>query len=111
MALNVRQAKFLAAYVQCGNATEAAKVAGYAPRTAYSSGQRMLQHPEIQAVIGRSLKQTEVTVDRVIEEAARLAFLDPAEFYAVEGNLLPIHQMPENAGRALAGLGVGEGLQ
>lgn len=39
------KAKFVLAYD--GNATEAAKLAGYSPKTAYSMGSRLMQDPEV----------------------------------------------------------------
>lgn len=45
--LNVRQEKFCLEYAKCGNATEAAKIAGYAEKTAYSQGQRLLKNVEV----------------------------------------------------------------
>lgn len=38
---------FCQEYVKCGNATEAAKLAGYSEKTAYSQGQRLLKKAEI----------------------------------------------------------------
>ena len=45
--LNVRQDMFCREYAKCGNATEAAKKAGYAEKTAYSQGQRLLKNVEV----------------------------------------------------------------
>lgn len=45
--LNVRQEKFCLEYAKCGNATEAAKKAGYAEKTSYSIGQRLLKKVEV----------------------------------------------------------------
>jgi hypothetical protein len=44
----------------------------------------------------------------VIAELAAIAFLDPAKFYDESGNLLPIHDMPEAARRAITGIDVEE---
>ena len=49
--LNVRQKAFCEYYVECGNATEAAKKAGYSEKTAYSIGQRLLKKVEIKNYI------------------------------------------------------------
>lgn len=46
--LNVRQEKFCLEYAKCGNATESAKKAGYAEKTSYSIGQRLLKKVEVQ---------------------------------------------------------------
>ena len=45
--LNVRQEKFCLEYAKCGNATEAAKKAGYSEKTAKSIGQRLLTYVDI----------------------------------------------------------------
>lgn len=42
-----QQKAFCEYYIALGNATEAAKKAGYSVKTAYSSGQRLLKHVEI----------------------------------------------------------------
>ncbi len=33
--------------------------------------------------------------EAVLREYAAFAYLDPAQFYDADGNLLPIHEMPE----------------
>lgn len=45
--LNVRQESFCLEYAKCGNATESAKKAGYAEKTSYSIGQRLLKKVEV----------------------------------------------------------------
>lgn len=51
MKLTPKQEKFCELYASLGNATEAAKQAGYSEKTAYSQGQRMLKNVEIQKKI------------------------------------------------------------
>lgn len=51
--LSLKQQKFCEFYVQSGNATEAAKRAGYSEKTAYSIGQRLLKNVETQKYIKR----------------------------------------------------------
>lgn len=46
--MNVRQQKFCDYYLQSGNATEAAKKAGYSERTARAIGAENLTKPDIQ---------------------------------------------------------------
>lgn len=57
--LTEKQKKFVEEYLQSGNATESAKKAGYSDDTAYSSGQRLLKHVEIKAMIDSRLKDME----------------------------------------------------
>ena len=49
--LSLKQQKFCEYYVQSGNATEAAKKAGYSEITAYSIGTENLKKPEIENYI------------------------------------------------------------
>ena len=51
MTLNENQKKFCEFYVKNGNATESAKQAGYSENTAYSQGQRLLNHVEAKKYI------------------------------------------------------------
>jgi len=51
--LSPRQKIFCESYAETGNATEAAKAAGYSPKTAYSQGQRLLKNVEVQRYIRR----------------------------------------------------------
>ena len=46
--MTLKQIKFCDYYLQSGNATEAAKKAGYSEETAYSIGNENLKKPEIQ---------------------------------------------------------------
>lgn len=49
--LNIRQQKFAEAYADHGNATKAAKDAGYSERTAHAQGCDLLKHPDVRAYI------------------------------------------------------------
>lgn len=49
MALNVRQEKFAVEYARTGNATQAAKNAGYSQKTAYAQGSMLLKNLEVLA--------------------------------------------------------------
>lgn len=54
------------------------------------------------------LEKFNVTNERIIEEYSRLAFVDLAELYGEDGKLLPVHEMPEHARRAIAAIEVDE---
>ena len=73
------------------NATRAAEMAGYSPKTAYSQGQRLLKNVEvqraIQAAMDKRADKLEITADRVLQEIAKLAFLDPRKFFEDDGSL------------------------
>ena len=78
-----KQALFIQEYLIDLNATRAAIAAGYSPKTAYSIGQRLLKHVEIQGALEEAMKKrgqrTEITQDRILRELARIAFADPRD--------------------------------
>ena len=81
-----KQQQFVDEYLVDLNATQAAIRAGYSAKTAYSTGHENLRKPEIatavtEAQAGRA-KRLEVTADRVIEEFAKLAFANIADYVA-----------------------------
>lgn len=110
MMLNDKHQKFIAEYIIDLNATQAAKRAGYSDKTAYSQGQRLLKHAEIQAALTKELKsrekRTEVTQDRVLLEIARLAFQDPRKAFTESGSLKPIKEWPDEVAAAISSIEV-----
>lgn len=70
--LTDRQRRFVDEYLIDLNATQAAIRAGYAAKTAGSSGQRLLKHVEIQPAISEAMQKrqerTELTADEVIAD-------------------------------------------
>ena len=62
------------------NATQAAIRAGYSEKTAYSMGQRLLKHVEVDAAVSEAkakrAKRTELTQDMVVAEMVKLGFYD-----------------------------------
>jgi len=65
--LSDKQERFAQAYILHRNATEAAKAAGYSPRSAYNQGYRMLKNDEIVERIA-DLENELVTNIDVIDE-------------------------------------------
>lgn len=89
------------------NATQAAIAAGYSKKTAYSSGSRLLKRAEVKNRIDEIVKQQvdniTITSDRIIKELAFLGTADVSKAFDTNGNLLPIHEIPEDVRRAIAG--------
>lgn len=115
VALNQKQNTFVAEYLVDLNATQAAIRAGYSEKTAYSIGQRLLKHVEIQNAIQKAMKEreerTEITQDRVLKEYARIAFFDPRKLFDDRGFPLEISEIDDDTAAALAGLEVVEGKE
>ena len=57
MGLSLKQKRFCEEYAISGNATDAAKKAGYSEKTAYSIGTENLKKPEIQNYLSIRSKQ------------------------------------------------------
>lgn len=110
--LSDKQAKFVKEYLIDLNATQAAIRAGYSGKTAYSIGWENLKKPEIQEAITKYReflqKDTDVTPEKIIAEYAKLAFADPQQFYAGDGSLIPIPELPKHVAAALQGFEVNE---
>jgi len=68
--LNDRQLRFVQVYN--GNATEAAKKAGYSPKTAYSQGQRLLKKDEIRSAIG--IREVRASIRSIMTREERQEF-------------------------------------
>ena len=81
--LTRKQQLFVEEYLIDLNATQAAIRAGYSPNTANEQGARMLANVSIRACVDTSLaersKRTGVNQDRVIEELAKLAFVNATD--------------------------------
>lgn len=86
-----KQERFVAEYLVDLNATQAAIRAGYSAKTAYSAGQRLLKHVEIQKRVsagkGKQLAKAEITAERVIAEIARLCLSDVRKLFNDDGSL------------------------
>lgn len=75
-----KQKRFAEEYLIDLNATQAAIRAGYSPDTAKAIGSENLTKPDIRAQIDKAIaersKRTGVNADRVVQELAKVAFLN-----------------------------------
>lgn len=78
-----KQKRFVEEYLIDLNATQAAIRAGYSPDSARDIGCENLTKPSIKAAIDRAMaersRRTGINQDRVIQEIAKLAFLNPVD--------------------------------
>ncbi len=78
--LTSRQRLFVQAYLVDLNAAEAARQAGYSAKTAVTQGSRLYRNVHVRAAITAAMaaraQRLEVKADRVVLEAARIAFAD-----------------------------------
>lgn len=71
--MTLRQKKFCDEYIICGKATEAAIKAGYSPKTAKSSGQRLLTYVTVRSYIDQRLE--EINSEKIADAEEVLRYL------------------------------------
>jgi phage terminase small subunit len=110
--LSARQERFVDEYLVDLNGTQAAIRAGYSARTADVQAVQLLRKTKVAEAVAKRQKdrekRTEITQDRVLQEVARLAFLDIRKAFDEKGNLKPLHQLDDDTAAAVAGLDVSE---
>jgi phage terminase small subunit len=106
--LEPKQLRFIEEFTVDCNATQAAIRAGYSQRTARQIGYENLTKPYIQqAIKNRMEKHTEavgVTVERVLKELVRMAWVDIGEAYDENQCLKPLSEIPEDVRRAIVSI-------
>jgi phage terminase small subunit len=106
-ALTDKQRRFVDEYLIDLNASQAAVRAGYTgdPNTI---GPRLLANVGIRSLVARRMAdrshRTEITQDRVLQELARLAFVDLRKAYNEDGTLKKPHELDDDTAAAMAGL-------
>jgi len=106
--LTPRQESFCREYLVDLNATQAAIRAGYSPKTAQEQSSRLLSNVMVARRIaekGQShAKNTGLTIERLLQEAMRLAFFDIRKLVDKDGNPIPINQLDDDTAAAIQGL-------
>lgn len=110
---SARRTLFVEAYIANGNnATQAAIASGLSPKTAGSTGQRMLKHAEVQQKLAE--RQTQLAekfslrTEDVIRNLSQALYFDPRKLYRADGSLKAITELDDDTAAALAGLEVVE---
>lgn len=106
--LTAKQIKFCEEYLIDLNGTQAAIRAGYSKNTAKEIAYENLTKPHIVTYLTQRQRElqeaTGITPKRVLEEYAKVAFLDLRKFYTVDGSLKSIHDLDDHSAGALAGV-------
>ena len=83
--------KFCEAYLEKGNATEAAKIAGYSERTAYSQGCRLLKDVDCKAYIQERLNKARArnvaSADEVLQFLTRVMRGEEKDQFGLDASL------------------------
>lgn len=102
-----KQILFVQEYLIDLNATQAAIRAGYKHP---DIGRQLLTKTHVQEAIQKAMDaratRTEITQDLVLNEYAKIAFLDPRKFFDGRGHLIPIHELDDDTAASLAGMDV-----
>lgn len=89
-----RQAAFMDHWMVSRNATQAAIKAGYAKKAAKEAGYRTVTNAHVRAELDRRVAaqstRLEVTADRVIEELAKIAFANMADYMRPQADGSPV---------------------
>lgn len=89
------------------NGTQAAREAGYAKGSAAVTASRLLRKANIrrrvEELIAERVEQMAVDSKRVLKELGCIGTVDIGQAFDANGNLLPIHKIPEDVRRAIAG--------
>src|SRR6185437_10295402 len=99
--LTERQRRFVEQYLICGNASEAARRAGYSALSCKSAASQLTRSPRVaaalQAAKAARAQRTHIDAVRVLEEVARLSFVDLASLIDWSGEELRLRAPDEIA--------------
>jgi phage terminase small subunit len=105
-----KQRLFVREYCRHLNATRAAIAAGYSENSAKVTASRLLTNANVSAEIARitekTCKKLEISAENVLRELARLAFLDPRNFYDANGALRNVTELDDDTAACIAGMEV-----
>lgn len=89
--LTPKQQRFVDEYLIDLNATQAAIRAGYSPKYADREGHRLVENSRVSAAISLAMaersRRTGVSADRVLQELAKIAFVNAADVIGSDGSL------------------------
>lgn len=101
---------FVREYVKDFNGTRAAAAAGYQANLANRQAYRLLQDPSVQAavrsVLRGALKKVDASLERTMQEIARVAFSDVRDLFDESGKLRQPHELDDNAAASISGIDV-----
>lgn len=110
--LTPKQERFCREYFKDFNATQAAIRAKYSKKTAAVIACEYLRKPNIQARLkelsAKSFQENDLSTELILAECRRIALCDVGQAFDSDGNLLKIHDIPEDVRRAISGLDVEE---
>jgi phage terminase small subunit len=105
---NAKHERFAREYVTDRNGTQAAIRAGYSKRSAAEQAYDLLRNPQIASRVDelsqRTLRQADITAERVMLELARLAFADERKLFDEKGVLKAPHTLDDDTAAAISSM-------
>ena len=101
-----RKKLFAEAYIaNGGNASEAARSAGYSEKTAHVSGCRLLKDVQVRAILddrqAALANKYELTAEAIIKSIAQELHFDPADIFNEDGSVKSVGEMDKDTRMAL----------
>ncbi|HUP21437.1 MAG TPA: terminase small subunit [Thermoanaerobaculia bacterium] len=110
-----KQLRFVEEFTLDLNGAAAYRRAGYkarSPQVAAAGAERLLRKTEIRQLVSEAeelhLEAVKSQARRVLLELRRIAHVDLRELFDVDGNLLPVHELPDDVAAAVAAVEVVE---
>lgn len=101
---------FVYEYLTDKRGKDSAIRAGYSERTAVKIAAELLQKPHIRGWLDERIvekcEELDITVERVLKEVSKMAFMDPRKFFNADGSLKDITQLDDDSAACLAGLDI-----
>jgi phage terminase small subunit len=107
--LTRKQTVFVAEYLKCWNASEAARRAGYSVKTAYAIGSALLRNTEVKAAIDAAVEQIQMSANEALIRNTQVGRGDLGDFFQVvdewtfyplpSSEILEYREVDENEGK------------
>lgn len=106
--LTERARQFVFEYPKDLQPIKAAVRSGYSEINAYNQSALLLRNPIVRKAIdialNSRLEAVNVSADRIVSEYAKIAFLDPSQFYNDDGTLKDVGTLPKEVSAAISGI-------
>jgi phage terminase small subunit len=108
--VRVREARFIEGVCKGLKGAEAARYAGFSGARADVAAGKLMMRPHVRAAIDQrtndALHEAGVTRTMIVREMASIAFSDPRRLFDENGNLVAIHELPQEMASAVASVEV-----
>lgn len=108
--LTEQQKQFCEHFAVLLNGTQAAIESKYSEKTAAQQASRLLSKVKIvdyiAVCIKRNMAKVELTPEKLYRECARIALNNPKNVFSEDGNILPVHEWPDDVAACISSIKV-----